>query len=277
MVVAAMMVALLAMLLPVRAAALSAGDSARDCNYSIDNPTDARHGHVRAGADFACLEMSANATVDSCAAACCSAAGHRCKAFSYNAPWTLPKPYMAGCTLGRNCCCLKDAAPPPEPNKWQMNITSGLVTPPPPPLCIAPGVCCSLNGRIAGDGLRCECFAGWRGDDCGELDLLPVHDIGGAYQTKGVDLADCATSCGPSSWGGLPLRGPDGKYHLCDILMATAILDRLSCTIVRRARVVEVWCFNGPSEQVPPVCFAVRGQLHARRMEPRFHGGSRDS
>jgi hypothetical protein len=26
--------------------------------------------------------------------------------------------------------------------------------------------------------------AGWRGDDCGELDLLPVADLKGAYQTE---------------------------------------------------------------------------------------------
>jgi hypothetical protein len=53
----------------------------------------------------------------------------------------------------------------------------------------------------------------WRDDDCGELNLVPAASLDGAYQTK-VNLPDCKTSCGPSSWGGLPLKGPDGKYHL---------------------------------------------------------------
>lgn len=28
------------------------------------------------------------------------------------------------------------------------------------------------------------CDSGWRGVDCGELDLLPVSNLDGAYQTK---------------------------------------------------------------------------------------------
>jgi hypothetical protein len=70
----------------------------------------------------------------------------------------------------------------------------------------------------------CVCATGWRGDDCGELDLLPVLDISGAFQTK-VNPEDCAVSCGPSSWGGLPLKGPDGQYHL----FASQFVD--NCTL----------------------------------------------
>ena len=71
---------------------------------------------------------------------------------------------------------------------------------------------CNLNGEC--EGGKCRCDAAWRADDCGELALLPVpSDLRGAYQTR-VNLSDCAVSCGPSSWGGLPLKGADGKYHL---------------------------------------------------------------
>ena len=183
------------------------------CAHTIDNPGKPRTGMVRAGDDFQCLVMPESASVESCAAACCSAAGSRCKSFSWNAPWALPAGYM-GCEMGQNCCCLKSSAPPLEANKWTMNITTGLVTPPPPPLCITEGVCCSLNGVVVGD--RCQCDPGWRGDDCGELDLPPAPNTDGAYQHK-VNLDDCKSSptgCGPSSWGGLPLKGPDGKWHL---------------------------------------------------------------
>jgi hypothetical protein len=90
-----------------------------------------------------------------------------------------------------------------------MNITTGVALRPPPPCASA--IDCNLNG-VCVAGL-CECDAGWRADDCGELALLPKQSLDGAYQ-HAVDLADCAVSCGPSSWGGLPLKGPDGKYHL---------------------------------------------------------------
>ncbi len=58
---------------------------------------------------------------------------------------------------------------------------------------------CSLNGACGVHG-TCVCDAGWRADDCGELDLVPADSLKGAYQHP-VDLADCSTSCGPSSWG----------------------------------------------------------------------------
>ena len=196
---------------------LKTDDRAAACNVTVDS-TDRRHGPVRAGDDFACLAGSSAATLDACVSACC--ASSRCKSFSYNAPWALPQPYMTSCVSGKNCCCLKDAVPPLEANKWAMNITTGKCVKPlaPAPLCVQEAggarVCCSLNGALSSNGSACACDAGWRGRDCGELNLLPLHNLDGAYQTKGVNLADCETSCGPSSWGGLPLRDDDGVYHL---------------------------------------------------------------
>lgn len=118
-----------------------------------------------------------------------------------------------GCVHGKNCCCLKSGTPPPlEPNSWPMNITSGTVSLPPPGPCTSDGLCCSLNGDLVNGSCRCD--PAWRGDDCGELALVPAASLDGAYQTK-VNMSDCAVSCGPSSWGGLPLRNEtDGMYHL---------------------------------------------------------------
>ena len=157
----------------VAAAASSAGPT---CRHALDNPHDPRHAPVRAGDDFQCLSMP-DGDVEGCAAACCAAAGGRCRSFSWNAPWALSASYM-GCEPGKNCCCLKSDVAPLGPNHWQMNITTGVATPPPPPLCVAEGVCCSLNGKVVAG--RCVCASGWRGADCGELDLLPVPNLDGA-------------------------------------------------------------------------------------------------
>jgi hypothetical protein len=148
--------------------------------------------------------------IEGCISACCTTPG--CVAFSWNSPWTLNDTYM-DCVKGKDCCCLKNAQPLLEPNKWPMNITSGTVTPPPPPpIQCRTALDCNLNGAcVAG---HCKCDAAWRDVDCGELALLPVpSDLRGAYQHK-VNLSDCAVSCGPSSWGGLPIKGKDGNYHL---------------------------------------------------------------
>lgn len=195
------------------------------CKHSIDDPSTPRAGQVRAGADFQCLPMPDGASVESCVAACCVATGSRCKSFSFNQPWTLPQPYLQGCTTGRNCCCLKGSVPPLEANKWEMNITTGVVAPPPAPLCAAPGVCCSLNGKIVNE--KCLCVSGWRGEDCGELDLLPVDTIDGAYQTK-VNLDDCKNSktgqgtSNPQHNVILPWSTPTGK-SLTDCLRSQAV------------------------------------------------------
>ena len=71
-----------------------------------------------------------------------------------------------------------------------------------------------MNGYCDLDNGNCVCDSAWTDEDCGELALLPVpDDLRGAYQHE-VNLSDCATSCGPSSWGGLPFKGPNGQYHL---------------------------------------------------------------
>ena len=184
---------------------LSAAAAEPLCNHTIDS-NDTLHGLVRAGDDLKCI--SGVATLDGCVSACCGEP--QCQSFSYNDPWTLDSPYM-GCTKGMPCCCLKDSVPPLEPNKWAMNISTGVV--PPRPFQCKSDLDCNLNGDCDTATGQCTCAAAWRADDCGELDLLPAPSLDGAYQTK-VDPKDCATSCGPSSWGGLPLKGPDGKYHL---------------------------------------------------------------
>ena len=77
------------------------------CGHTVDQ------GAVRGGDDFSC-EASA-ASLGDCVAACCASA--RCRSFSFNEPWGLNASYM-GCVKGKNCCCLKDGAPPLEPNTW---------------------------------------------------------------------------------------------------------------------------------------------------------------
>lgn len=176
------------------------------CNFTVDSH-DPVKGPVRAGDDTKCSPI-ADDTVGGCAAACCAQGG--CLSFSFNFGWNLG-PYM-DCVAGKNCCCLKDGVPPLEPNRFPLNITSGTVSP--PPFRCTSDLDCNLNGECdAGTG-ACACDAAWRAEDCGELNLVPVADLRGAYETAGVNLSDCSSSCGPSSWGGLPLRGEDGKYHL---------------------------------------------------------------
>lgn len=180
--------------------------SSPTCNISIDS-TDPRKGLVRAGDDITCINGVVSA--QACGEACCNHNGSACLSFSFNDPWTLKQSYL-GCINGSPCCCLKSSVPALEPNHWEMNITSGLVKQP-PKLC---KTCmdCNLNGECLPSG-KCECDAGWADDDCGELNLVPAASLDGAYQHK-VDLKDCSVSCGPSSWGGLPVKGPDNKYHL---------------------------------------------------------------
>ena len=101
-----------------------AGAAATDapCNVTFDS-RDPRAGPVRAGDDLHCTPLAdANDTLGGCAAVCCDEP--LCQSFSWNAPWTLPPPAYMGCVAGRNCCCLKGALPPLEPNKWNMNITT---------------------------------------------------------------------------------------------------------------------------------------------------------
>ena len=61
---------------------------------------------------------------------------------------------------------------------------------------------CSLLGRCDAATSTCKCDAGWTGTACGRADLLPL-DVANGYQNPSA-----------ASWGGRPLRGPDGKWHL---------------------------------------------------------------
>ena len=64
---------------------------------------------------------------------------------------------------------------------------------------------CSLNG-VCSAAAVCEYDAGWRGSDCGVLDLVP------AERGSGYNL----TAIGTSSWGGRIIRDPRDKnlHHL---------------------------------------------------------------
>jgi hypothetical protein len=94
------------------------------CHFTIDSP-DPLHGMVRAGGDFKAVTMDPKtATLTRCADLCCQADG--CVAFSYNAPWTLTPGWM-GCVVGKPCCSLKSTVTALVPNKWQMNITTGVI------------------------------------------------------------------------------------------------------------------------------------------------------
>eukprot|EP00935_MAST-01C_sp_MAST-1C-sp1_P000270 g270.t1 len=193
------------------ASQLPAATAAPACNASIDSH-DPLHGLVRAGNDFQCVDGVE--TLDACVSLCCKS--DRCVSFSYNDPWTLDTDYM-GCKKPTPagdrspCCCLKDKVSPLEANKWDMNITTGTRPPPPPAPCRS-SLDCNLNGDCDTSTGLCKCDAAWTDFDCGTLNLIPAASLDGAYQHK-VNMADCATSCGPSSWGGLPLKVGD-TYHL---------------------------------------------------------------
>ena len=121
------------------------------CNIEIDS-SDPRSGPVRAGADIRCAPLApTNDTLDGCAASCCDEPG--CVSFSWNAPWVLPPPAYMGCEVGHNCCCLKHAAPPLEPNKWPMNITTGVVR---RPFRCTTNLDCSLNGICNHSACACD-------------------------------------------------------------------------------------------------------------------------
>ena len=64
---------------------------------------------------------------------------------------------------------------------------------------------CSLAGVCSAGGV-CVCDAGWRGADCGALDLAPAT-LGSGYNL---------TAQGVSSWGGKTVRDPNNSslYHL---------------------------------------------------------------
>ena len=198
-------------------ASVCATTTVSSCNVSIDS-VDPRAGPVRAGADIRCAPLApTNDTLDGCARACCDEPG--CASFSWNAPWVLPPPAYMGCESGRNCCCLKSAAPPLEPNKWPMNITTGVVQ---RPFRCTTDLDCSLNGIC--NHSTCACDGGWKGASCEQLDLLPVEGaIRPAYPPP-------ALGANTTSWGGSVLRdGTTNEYHM----FVPPRLPLLSCAGIR--------------------------------------------
>lgn len=65
---------------------------------------------------------------------------------------------------------------------------------------------CALNGDCVGG--VCACDAAWTGsDDCRQLALLPTNRTVVGYRNQ-------TGPQGWASWGGRPIVGPDGRYHL---------------------------------------------------------------
>ena len=99
---------------------------------------------MRYGGDFLSLPLSgANATLEFCAAQCCSsgaARGSICLAFSFNAPQ--PEKTCVGgecCAAGGTCCMLKSSpALPLVNNSWPGAVRTGSVPSPPLPPGPAP-------------------------------------------------------------------------------------------------------------------------------------------
>ena len=64
---------------------------------------------------------------------------------------------------------------------------------------------CSLNGKLDATG-RCQCKPAWKGTTCAQLNLVPLSRdsiAAGAYRHGTA-----------TSWGGIPIRGIQGQYHL---------------------------------------------------------------
>eukprot|EP00466_Bigelowiella_natans_P011760 jgi/Bigna1/90097/estExt_fgenesh1_pg.C_620034 len=70
---------------------------------------------------------------------------------------------------------------------------------------------CNLNGHCLEDSV-CECFKGWKGDDCGELNLMPMP----AKSTPAYGQYPDGDGNGLASWGGSIWKDPenDKRWHL---------------------------------------------------------------
>ena len=77
----------------------------------------------------------------------------------------------------------------------------------------ADDACCQLNGECTAGS--CHCHAGWRGPDCGLLDLLPSADADSPGLAYGAPPSSSGSG-GLSSWGGSIVADPDTSslYHL---------------------------------------------------------------
>ncbi|KAI0448601.1 hypothetical protein F5B21DRAFT_518811 [Xylaria acuta] len=81
---------------------------------------------------------------------------------------------------------------------------------------------CSLNGICSQVKQTCICDAGWRADDCSELDLYPATRWSGYNHTNATGPDFYKAGAGNSSWGGHIVQDPsDGKlFHLITSQMA---------------------------------------------------------
>ena len=190
--------------------AATAAASPTTCATTIDATA------IRAGDDFQCTPLGAPNTLDTCRAACC--ASSTCASFSFNEPWSLNATYM-GCVHGQNCCCLKSSVPPLEPNKFKMNITSGVATRRPPKFTCKDIVDCNNGGACDVHSGVCACDATWRGETCAELALLPAPFVGnGDY--------DYARRTHNYTWGGSIVTDPlDGTHHMFASLFLNGTLS----------------------------------------------------
>ena len=63
---------------------------------------------------------------------------------------------------------------------------------------------CALNGECAGHA--CTCDPGWTGASCGQMRFGPLPQTETGYRPAATE--------GFGSWGGAPIKGPDGTFHL---------------------------------------------------------------
>ncbi|KAI0908280.1 hypothetical protein F4823DRAFT_498648 [Ustulina deusta] len=75
---------------------------------------------------------------------------------------------------------------------------------------------CSLNGICSQAKQTCICDAGWRTEDCGELDLYPAVRWSGYNHTNATGPDFYKEGAGNSSWGGHIIQDPSDKklFHL---------------------------------------------------------------
>mmetsp|Transcript_122643 Transcript_122643/g.212626 ORF Transcript_122643/g.212626 Transcript_122643/m.212626 type:complete len:519 (-) Transcript_122643:541-2097(-) len=92
----------------------------------------------------------------------------------------------------------------PPPKKTKTNAEQA-----PPATVSMDGPCtdnCALNGQCTEPSHKCVCAAGWAGPTCGSMRFKAIPAIETGYHPASAD--------GFASWGGAPIKGPDGTYHL---------------------------------------------------------------
>eukprot|EP00040_Diaphanoeca_grandis_P039909 m.260567 g.260567 ORF g.260567 m.260567 type:complete len:488 (-) comp40130_c0_seq1:87-1550(-) len=174
--------------------------STPQCSSKIDS-ADPIHGPIRAGNDISCKSQP-DSDINTCIQACCGNA--KCEAFTFNSPWTLGNGAYMDCIQGLACCCQKSAVPPLEPNKWAMNVTSGVIT---RSIACVDDESCSLNGVCQPNG-TCQCDTEWTGSACEMLNLVSPSAVNPVYPPPEL-------YANTTSWGGSVVKDPkDGSFHM---------------------------------------------------------------